>query len=212
MAEGTGTFMGMAPPILGEYEQKQQTAATDMVTLTGAASMSGDFLVCQNSTGTEQLVISSSGLITSAAGLSISGVISVALASSNVNAVTVNVTSTGAIAQGAESPVAFLVQASSKSVLDAAFAYHSGGGAEAEVGTCNALIATYGSKAPTYFLSVNATGGSLKGAAADIGCFVGATTLQAVSDITSSTEFSYIKVTNGSAIFHLLALPATGMA
>ena len=57
MAEGTSTFTGLSLPRLGEYEQVQQTIATDIVTLTGKASMSGDFLVCQNSSGTELFVI-----------------------------------------------------------------------------------------------------------------------------------------------------------
>jgi hypothetical protein len=66
MPEGTGTFEGLGLPRLGEYEQEQQTAATDMVTLTGAASMTGDFLVCQNSSGTELAVIDASGNVTGA--------------------------------------------------------------------------------------------------------------------------------------------------
>src|SRR4030065_2072289 len=75
MAEGTSTFMGLAPALLGESEIKQQTAATCILTVTGAASQSGDFIVCQNSTGTEYFVVSSSGLVTmGTAGLSIAGV------------------------------------------------------------------------------------------------------------------------------------------
>lgn len=61
MTEGTGTYKGMAPPLLGEYEQTQQTAATDMVTLTGASSQTGDFLVCQNSSGTEKFYVDVNG-------------------------------------------------------------------------------------------------------------------------------------------------------
>ena len=61
MAEGTSTFEGLAVPLFGEYEQTQQTIANDMVTLTGKASMSGDFLVCQNSTGTELFILNKDG-------------------------------------------------------------------------------------------------------------------------------------------------------
>lgn len=61
MAEGTSTFEGLSLPRLGEYEQVQQTAATDMVTLTGASSMSGDFFVCQDSSGNEVFVVASDG-------------------------------------------------------------------------------------------------------------------------------------------------------
>src|SRR3989304_6929589 len=73
MAEGTSTFMGLSPALLGESEIKQQTAATDIVTITGVAGQTGDYIVAQNSTGTEHFVVSSSGLVT-ATGLSLSGV------------------------------------------------------------------------------------------------------------------------------------------
>ena len=63
MSEGVMTYEGMAPPLFGEYEQKQQTAATDIVTLTGASSQSGDFLVLQDSSGTEKVWINADGCI-----------------------------------------------------------------------------------------------------------------------------------------------------
>src|SRR3990172_1841376 len=58
MAEGNKTFEGLAVPLLGESEIQQQTAATDILTLTGAASQTGDFLVLQNSTGADAVEIS----------------------------------------------------------------------------------------------------------------------------------------------------------
>lgn len=61
MATGTDTFEGLALPRLGSYQQEQQAIADDMVTLTGKASMSGDFLVCENSAGTELFVINKDG-------------------------------------------------------------------------------------------------------------------------------------------------------
>lgn len=61
MAEGTGTYEGLAVPLFGESEITQQTAATDIITLTGAASMAGDFLVCQNSSGTELFIVNVDG-------------------------------------------------------------------------------------------------------------------------------------------------------
>jgi hypothetical protein len=64
MAEGDKTYLGLAAPLNGEYEQFQITVATDMVTLTGGASQTGDFLVCQNSSGTEKFVIDKDGYIT----------------------------------------------------------------------------------------------------------------------------------------------------
>ena len=61
MAEGNSTYKGLAVPLNGESEIVQQTAANDIITLTGATSQSGDFLVCQNSSGTELFVIDSNG-------------------------------------------------------------------------------------------------------------------------------------------------------
>ena len=63
MAEGTSTFKGLAVPLSGESEIKQITAATDMLTLTGATSMSGDFLVMQDVDGTEVNAFYSDGRI-----------------------------------------------------------------------------------------------------------------------------------------------------
>lgn len=73
MAEGTKTFQGLGVPLLGEYEQVQQTAATDIVTITGAGSQSGDFFVCQSSTGTEVFVVDVNGAVTAASNLSLGG-------------------------------------------------------------------------------------------------------------------------------------------
>ena len=63
MPEGVMTYDGLAAPLYGEYEQTQQTAATDMVTFTGASSQSGDFLVMQTSAGTERVWINADGCI-----------------------------------------------------------------------------------------------------------------------------------------------------
>ena len=64
MAEGNKTFEGLAVPLYGESEIQGQTAATDILTLTGAGSHTGDFLVCQNSSGSELAVIDISGNVT----------------------------------------------------------------------------------------------------------------------------------------------------
>jgi hypothetical protein len=83
MAEGTKTFHGLAVPLLGESEIQQQTAATDILSITGAASQSGDFLVLQDSSGNERFVVNAkgeiNGLISSSAATSF---ISLALGSS----------------------------------------------------------------------------------------------------------------------------------
>ena len=63
MAEGSDSFKGLAVPLFGDFEIKQRTAATDVMTITGAASQTGDFIVCQNSSGTEKLTISHAGYI-----------------------------------------------------------------------------------------------------------------------------------------------------
>jgi hypothetical protein len=65
MAEGTDTAPGgLGVPLYGDFEIKQRTAATDIATLTGASGQAGDFLVCQNSSGTEKFVVGSDGSIT----------------------------------------------------------------------------------------------------------------------------------------------------
>ena len=66
MAEGTKSYMGLAVALHGESEIEAQTAAADILTLTGASSHTGDFLVCQNSAGSELAVIDISGNITGA--------------------------------------------------------------------------------------------------------------------------------------------------
>ena len=65
MAEGSETYMGLAVPIFGESEIAAQTLANDILTLTGASSHTGDFLVCQNSSGTELFIINIDGDIES---------------------------------------------------------------------------------------------------------------------------------------------------
>jgi len=60
MTVGTSTYKGLAVPLFGESELKQDTAATDFVTLTGDSSISGDFLVCRAGS-TEVFVIGKGG-------------------------------------------------------------------------------------------------------------------------------------------------------
>ena len=64
MAEGSGTYKGLAVPLLGESEIKQVTAATDIITITAASGASGDFLVCQTVGGGEVFVIGAAGELT----------------------------------------------------------------------------------------------------------------------------------------------------
>jgi hypothetical protein len=67
MATGTSTFMGRAPALEGESQITAQTAANDILTITGASSHTGDFIVCENSSGTELFYVDVSGNVVSAA-------------------------------------------------------------------------------------------------------------------------------------------------
>lgn len=66
MTVGTCTYMGLALPVKGEAELAQTTAATDILTITGAGSQSGDFLVCRISDGTEKFAVDVSGNVVAA--------------------------------------------------------------------------------------------------------------------------------------------------
>jgi hypothetical protein len=66
MATGSDTYKGLAVPLFGDFQIKQRTAATDIMTITGASGQSGDFIVCENSSGTELFYVDSSGNIVSA--------------------------------------------------------------------------------------------------------------------------------------------------
>lgn len=187
MAEGNETYMGLAVPLYGESEIQAQTAATDILTLTGAASHTGDFLVMQNSTGAEVFVFS-------------------AFSSSAANGLQIAASSTGAIAQGAKAGNAILVSASSKSNINAILAYNTGGGSE--VGTAQAFLAVHGSKAPSYFISVGATAAGVA-AAADNGFFEAATRF--LSAPSTAITYGAVKMLAGSKVYYLLAIPDTSM-
>jgi len=62
MTKGDKTYLGLAVPLNGESEIHQITAATDILTLTGAASQTGAFFSCQNSSGTVKFSISPYGM------------------------------------------------------------------------------------------------------------------------------------------------------
>ncbi len=61
MPEGTSSYNGLAMGLFGEHEITQIAVASDILTLTGASGMSGDFFVCQSSAGTEFFQIRSDG-------------------------------------------------------------------------------------------------------------------------------------------------------
>ena len=72
MTVGTRTFMELAVPLNGECQIKQETAATDIITVTGASSQTGDFLVLRNSSNTEKFVVDVNGVVTAAGGIILS--------------------------------------------------------------------------------------------------------------------------------------------
>lgn len=61
MTVGSKTHKGLAVPLYGESVITGQTAATDVLTITGASAQSGDYLVVRNTNGTELLYIESAG-------------------------------------------------------------------------------------------------------------------------------------------------------
>ncbi len=61
MTVGTTTWEGEGVPRKGESEIVQQSASVDIITITGASSQTGDFLVCRNNSGTEKLYVDASG-------------------------------------------------------------------------------------------------------------------------------------------------------
>ena len=215
MAEGTTTYDGLAVPLSGESEIKQVTAATDILTITGATSQSGDFLVCQDVDGTENLVVSSSGKVTSAVGMAatagtFSGVITGALSSSaTAGAVEVVLSATGAVAAGATVDNAFLVTAGSKSTINAAYAYRNLATDGDCVGTTNYLLACHGSKSPNYFLGIGATTVGVAGAT-DNG-FVNAGVFL-TSALATTVAMVGLKVQFGDSIFYVMCVTETALS
>lgn len=192
MAEGSITYEGLAVPLYGESEIQQQTAATDILTLTGASSITGDYLVMQDSSGNEDIVFHG-------------------LSSSAYNAIQINVRSTGAIAANASvNANAILVQASSKSVINCVVMYDSVGGVtSAQVNTAVAFLGSNGTKAPTYFLTVGGTGGPGEGAATTNGFLE-----VALTSNSAATKASYagLKCLFGSKAYYILTVPDSNLA
>lgn len=73
MAVGTRTYEGLAVPLKGESKIKQRNADVDILTIDGAGSQTGDFVVCRTSAGTEKFVITKDGNLTVAGTGTISG-------------------------------------------------------------------------------------------------------------------------------------------
>jgi len=214
MTKGNSTYEGLALPTHGESEITQTTAATDIFTITGATSQSGDFIVCVNSTGGENIVLSSSGKITSVVGIAattadLSGLVKATVASTLITSgFRVLVTSTGAIAAGASLVNGFVVTPSSKANMTAAFAYNintefTDG---TSVGVCRYLLAVQGSKPPTYLLGVGATTPGV-GTATD-GGFVEAG-LKLLTALGTGVNMVGLKVQFGDSTFYIPCIPTS---
>jgi len=190
MAEGNETWEGGAVPLFGESEIQAQTAANDILTLTGASSHTGDFLVMQNSSGAEMIVFNQ-------------------LSSSANNAITIAISSTGAMAANASANGnAILVQPTSNANFNCVVMYDNTA-TSAQVNSATAYLGVNGTKAPTYFLTVGTTGGPGEGAAADNGFLdVGLT------GNTAATKAAYagIKCLFGSKAYYILAVPDSNLA
>ena len=194
MAEGSKTYNGLAVPLFGESEIKQQALASDILTLTGAASQSGDFIVAQGSTGTEYFVVSSSGLVT-AAGLALTG-------ASTVTGGTLGFTisSTTATNYG----IGFTLGASA--VVDALIKYTAG-----ITGATTSVFQVSSSNGPTYLLSIASSAGAGAGAAQSNGFFT-APNFYYVSAPTTAIPMGAIKILAGSKAYYIPVIPDTGMA
>lgn len=194
MAEGTKTFMGMSVPLFGESVIEQQTAATDVLTITGAGSMSGDFIVCQNSTGTEKFVVSSSGLIT-AAGLALAGATTLTNAELDWTISSTTSTNYG---------ISFTLGASA--VCDALIKYTAG-----ITGATTSVFQVSSSNGPTYLLSIASSAGAGTGAAQSNGFFT-APNFYYVSAPSTAIPMGAIKILAGSKAYYIPVIPDTGMA
>lgn len=64
MAEGKDTYMGLGVPLFGCFEIQGRSTSLDLMTLTAAGGGTGDFIVCQNSAGTEMFVVEDDGATT----------------------------------------------------------------------------------------------------------------------------------------------------
>jgi len=212
MAEGSETYMGLAVPLFGESEIQAQTAANDILTLTGATSHTGDFLVCQNSTGAELFVVDVNGALSVASSMTGTQATLVVSATTQTAGLNISVTSTGALqALGtAETAVSgVLISPSSKAVMNAAFAY--AGGSTSTVNTAITLLGCMGANSlPSYFLAIPTTGADIYvGAHSGDHGFVDAS--MKLNTFTCDHPFVGIKALSGSQTIYLLAVHATGI-
>jgi hypothetical protein len=78
MTVGTRTYEGLAVPLKGESKIKQAQSANDVLTIEGAASQTGDFIVLRTSAGTEKFSVEVDGDVVVAGTGTINGGVSIA--------------------------------------------------------------------------------------------------------------------------------------
>lgn len=61
MTVGNRSYEGMSVPLKGESQIVQETLGNDILVIEGAASQSGDFLVCRDSSETEKVYVTKDG-------------------------------------------------------------------------------------------------------------------------------------------------------
>lgn len=230
MAEGTSTYMGVGLGKYGNYELQGTSESEDVFTITGASSTTtGDLFVVQNSTGTEFLVITSSGAITLAG--SYSATISAPLAVSGSLAATAGIkttlsstlstapliianTSTGALAAGAVLANGITIQNAATGVLNTALLYDSTGGtAVALLGVNSSASTTH----PTAFLVIGGSAGYSSGAGnlsggIGVGMFTKSSSYYLTSALATTMPLGLLKVLAGSKVFYLPLLTDTMIA
>ena len=209
MATGTDSFMGKAMPILGNATLTGETAADDILTITGATSQSGDYFVIENSTGTEYFVIDSSGYIASEMTFSES-INAAAMSDSKSNAITIAVTNTAALTAAnvaADITNAIIIQPASNAIMKSVVMYDNDVSA-GQASTCEAFLAVNGSTPPDYFMQLWGSAMGL-GAAADQG-FLDAS--MACNALATKANWAGLKCLFGSKVYYVMALPDTNLS
>ena len=63
MTTGDKTYNGLGVPLFGEFNIEQQTLGTDIMTITGADSQTGDFIVCRDVDASEKWYVDVNGVM-----------------------------------------------------------------------------------------------------------------------------------------------------
>lgn len=187
------TFMGLAVPIFSDTGIELIAVSStggiefkEYVTLSGGETISG--------------ALTLSGSLSAAVGMT-----SVISSTTQSAGFTVSITSTGALAAGVSTVNGFVVNASSKSVLNSVVTYNCAG--DANVCTAQAFLTVNGTKAPTNFLVLGNSGNV--GAAESNGFFSITHRLTSSASISTITAFATIAVMSGTYVFYIPCYPNT---